>query len=147
MLLTAEAIRDYHDLFDSANHEIAVFTGKEDLAYGEEFITAARSFLSHPGRKLRIACQCGAYMVNCQILKRILTAPDRQSEVLLYDARAFAGKEYFTLIDESAYRIEIPETCETIQDYGDSQEIARLQEELHCILSLSSVEKHPPMAK
>ena len=144
MLYNLAAIQEYHDLFKTADLEISIFTGIHDMEYAEEFIKAAHDFLIRPKTKLRIACQCGSDMAQCHILTEIASDPDRQGEILLYDAHMFSGKPYFILTDQSGYRIEIPELKETIQAYGDLTEIDRLQNELHCILSLSPMKTFPP---
>lgn len=147
MLYNDAAIQDYQDLFNSAELEISIFTGKNDQNYDKEFIKTASLFLARPGSKLRIACQCGAGIDNCHILDAIISSPGRLGEVILYDARNFSGKPYFILTDTSGYRIEIPELDETIQDYGDYTEITRLQNELDLIFSLTPMRSFPPSLK
>ena len=144
MLLTAADIDDYHNLFNSAKHEISVFTGKSDMGYADDFIKAACNFSTQPGSKLTIACQCGKYMSQCHIIKAILNAPERQGEIMIYDAHAFQGEPYFTLTDKSAYRVEIPALVETILDYDDLNETARLHEQFQHILSHSPLTANCP---
>ena len=143
MLYNAAERQDYHDLFNSADNDISIFTGKYDTEYADDFIIAASNFSRQPGSTLRIACQCGEYMAQCHILKSILAAPERQGEILIYDAREFRDEPYFILADESAYRIEIPALAETILDYDNQDEIDRLYAQFHQILSLSSLKKYP----
>ncbi|MDH3394091.1 MAG: hypothetical protein OEL66_08785 [Desulfobulbaceae bacterium] len=144
MLYTAADVQDYHDLFSSADHEISIFTGKHDIEYADDFIIAACNFASRPENTLHIACQCGKDMAQCQILNAILMAPERRGMVVLYNAHKFRGKPYFILADESAYRIEIPEFAETILDYDDQEETARLHTVFNQIISSSSGKSYPP---
>ncbi len=139
MLLTAADVTDYHNLFNSAEHEISILTGKSDMKYADDFITAACNFSRQPGSKLTIACQCGEGLKQCPIIMAILNAPERQGEIMLYDAHAFQGEPYFTLFDKSAYRMEDPALFETILDNADQAETTRLYEQFQQILAQSTL--------
>ena len=141
MLFDADII-DYHNLFNVAEQEISIFTGSNDMEYADEFIKAACSFSAIRGSCLKIACQCGQRMDQCEILKAILSAPGRQGEIMVYDAHDFLGEPYFILADETAYRVEIPALAETILDYDDQNEIFRLHARFQHILQVSSLTAH-----
>ena len=147
MLYNDAAIQDYHDLFNSAENEVSILTGKYDTEYADEFIIAASDFSSRQGTTLRIACQCGKSMLKCHIIKSIINNPERKGDVFLYDAHEFKNEPYFILADESAYRLEIPEAAETIIDYDDKVELNRLNGQFHQVLSISTMLKYPQLSQ
>ena len=144
ILYTNADIYEYHTLFDAAEHEISIFTGKSDMEYADEFIKAACNFSIRSGCSLKIACQCGEEMSQCHIIKAIIDAPERQGEIIIYSAEDFRGEPYFILADKAAYRVEIPALAETIQNYDDQEETLRLHEQFQHITSLSSLTAYLP---
>ena len=144
MLFTQAALQDYEDLFNSAKHELDIFTGRHDMEYADAFIRAAGCFLSRQGSRLRLACQCGQEIRQCPIVKAILATPGRQGEILVYDSHNSLDESYFILADRSSYRIEFPEFAETIIDYDDREEAARLLVHFEYILSTSTVTTRLP---
>ena len=141
-MLFDEDIIDYHNLFQTAQQEICVFTGNNDMEYADEFIKAARRFTATPGTMLRIACQCGKDINRCTIIQTILSSPERQGDVMVYDASHFRGEPYFLLADKAAYRIEIPALAETIVDFGDKEETMRLFDQFQHIIDRSPLKIH-----
>ncbi|MFC1512857.1 hypothetical protein ACFL5J_00225 [Thermodesulfobacteriota bacterium] len=144
MFYTAADKHDYHELFSSAEHEINILSGIHDLEYAEVFIEAACNFLSRPGSMLHLACQCGAEMSSCHIIQKILAARHRQGTIMLYAAQDFRDEPYLIIADKSAYRMEIIEQAETILDYDDQEEAARLYAHFQHILSLSLLTAYRP---
>lgn len=135
-------IIDYHNLFNTAGDEISIFTGNIDREYADEFIEAACRFATTPRSRLRIACQCGKNIQQCDIIRTILATEGRLGEIMVYDATAFRGEPYFILADRTGYRIEIPALSEIIIDFDDKEETLRLYDQFQQILQSSPLTAH-----
>ena len=126
MMIQEVKIVEMQTIFTTTAREVCVFTGIGDREYAEEFIEAARHFLAQPGKRLRMACQCGGDIMGCAIIKALINAPERQGEIRVHDANIFCGAPYFMLAGKTGYRMEITALHETITDYHDPEAVQKL---------------------
>lgn len=125
----------YKTLFNAAEYEVNMLTGKEHCIYADEFIETATKFLRSPGHSLKIACMCGSEN-ECNIIKKIAINPNRLGEFAVYDASKFNG-DYLIVMDKTGFRFDSPGKGDRAEYFNDPYTAKRLSNIFETITYIS----------
>lgn len=127
----------YRAMLETAEAELCVFTGPDDLDYRADLIGGAVAFLAGAGRHLRMACQCGGDIRQCEIIQAIIADAGRVGRLTVYRADRYADLPYIMIADRTGYCYDAGSTAKI--NYGDQVGAERWQADFEQIVARSTV--------